>query len=260
MDCERWRELLSAQLDGEDDPLDRAGVDEHLGGCAGCRRWLDAAARVNRLTRTGTASVPDLSAAILDALPVGSAQPGIPAARPARRRPTTVLFVALALIGAVQLILSLAQIGDGAAQSHTHPAGVSADPGHLWHESAAWNVSVGAGFLLLALRRIRPTGLVPMLSAFVGTLVLLSMNDLTAGRVDGSRLTSHGFVIAGYLIVLALSRLVPEPAGPPGDHRSGGRGSGWRARFDDGDPAAPTLRLIRGGRPGTVTARHDRAA
>ena len=70
MACERWREMLSAQMDGEDDPADRPLVDEHLAGCAGCRQWLDRAATVNRLTRTGLATaVPDLSAAILAAAP-----------------------------------------------------------------------------------------------------------------------------------------------------------------------------------------------
>ena len=59
MACERWREMLSAQMDGEDDPADRPLVDEHLAGCAGRRQWLDRAATVNRLTRTGVVtSVP----------------------------------------------------------------------------------------------------------------------------------------------------------------------------------------------------------
>ena len=58
-------------------------------------------------------------------------------------------------------------------------------PGHVWNESAAWNVAVGAGYLFIALRRTRPVGLVPMLTAFVGMLLLLSVNDLTGGRVKG---------------------------------------------------------------------------
>lgn len=305
MECERWRELLSAQLDGEDGPEDRARTDGHLAGCAGCRRWLDAAAKVNRLTRTGTtAAVPDLSAAILAALrpesglPVSAASlpvsaagvpvsaAGVPVSAPGvagsagggaasapglggsagsapgprrtggtgRLPSAAALFVGLAVVGAVQLILGLAQVGAGAALTHPHPAGFAADPSHLWHESAAWNVSVGAGFLVIGLRRIRPTGLVPMLSAFVGMLLLLSVNDLTAGRVDSSRLTSHGFVIVGYLLVLALSRIASEGVRPPGDCRRGGT---WRARFDDVEAAAPPppgLRLV--GR-GPVTARHD---
>jgi predicted anti-sigma-YlaC factor YlaD len=238
MACERWREMLSAQLDGEDDPADRARVDEHLAGCAGCRDWLQRAATVNRLTRTGlVADVPDLSAAIIAALPA--------AVEGGRRRLLRAgpLYVALAVVGAVQLILGLAQVGGGASSLHVH-TGLDATPGHLWHESAAWNVAVGAGFLFIALRRSRPTGLVPMLTAFVGMLLLLSVNDLSAARVDGERLVSHGFVILGYLIVVALSRVTGESAHPSGD-RAGG-GNGWHLVEEDevGEPAPPGLRLV----------------
>jgi predicted anti-sigma-YlaC factor YlaD len=244
--CERWREMVSAQLDGEDDPADRPLVDEHLAGCADCRAWLDRAATVNRLTRTApVGSVPDLSAAIL-------------AAVPPRRPPLLTrgrLYVALAAVGAVQLILGLTQVGGGVSAAHVH-TGLTATPGHLWHESAAWNVAIGAGFLFIALRRSRPTGLVPTLTAFVGMLLLLSLNDLSAGRVDATRLVSHGFVLAGYFLVVALSRTGAGPAEPPGQ-----RSTGWRAHFEDDDepaeaePQTPRLRLVP--RSGPMTARHD---
>ncbi|GAA0814133.1 zf-HC2 domain-containing protein [Spirilliplanes yamanashiensis] len=252
MRCDDWRDLLSAQLDGEDDPARRDDVDAHLAGCADCRQWLDRAAAVNRLTRTGPAvTPPDLSAAILAALP--------PAAAPRRpRRLVTALYAALGLVGAVQLVLGLAQVGGGTTGAHSHAgAGLTATAGHLWHESAAWNVALGAGFLLVALRRSRPTGLVPMLTAFVAMLVLLSLNDLTTGRVDVQRLVSHGFVLAGYALVVALNR---RPAGPA-DPRDGlGEPAPWRATFPDEHEAAPEpqpgprLRLLPGGPP-PATAR-----
>jgi len=254
--------MLSAQLDGEDDPAVRPLVDEHLAGCAGCRKWLDDAAMVNRLTRTGVGVAPDLSASILAALP--AEPPASPRRRFAMARfamarfpVAAALFVALAGVGAVQLILGLDQIGGGAAGAHVH-TGVAATPGHLWHESAAWNVAVGAGYLFIALRRTRPSGLVPMLTAFVGMLLLLSVNDLTGGRVDATRLVSHGFVIAGYLLVVALSRVAGGFAEPPGARA--GVASGWRARFADEEEAEapgpwPGLRLVPGG---PMTAEHDK--
>lgn len=245
--------MLSARLDGEDDPAERTRVDEHLAGCPGCREWLERAATVNRLTRTGVAPrVPDLSAEIVAALPRESRY-----AR-ASGRLASALFVALAFLGAVQIILGLDQIAGGGTSDHVH-AGLDATPGHLWHESAAWNVALGAGYLFIALRRHRPTSLVPMLTAFVAMLLLLSVNDLSGDRVDGSRLVSHGFVILGYLLVVALSRVTAGPAAPPGA-RAGG-GSGWRVRFPDDDeldaaPPRPALRLIPGERgPLTATGR-----
>jgi predicted anti-sigma-YlaC factor YlaD len=260
MACERWREMLSAQLDGEDDPAERPAVDEHLAGCAGCREWLDRAATVNRLTRTGVATTgPDLSAAILAALPAGES-PGPVAARwwrPARARLSTALYVALAAVGSVQLILGLEQVGGDGTGAHVH-SGLDATPGHLWHESAAWNVAVGAGYLFIALRRNRPSGLVPMLTAFVGMLLLLSLNDLTADRVDGTRLVSHGFVILGYLLVVTLSKVGGETVRPPGAGMDGG--SGWRAHFVEEEteaaPLAPALRLVPR-HPGPLTAAHE---
>ncbi|MGA5304214.1 zf-HC2 domain-containing protein [Nucisporomicrobium flavum] len=274
MACERWRELISAQLDGEDDPADRARVDGHLAGCAGCREWVDRAAAVNRVARTGlVADVPDLSAAILAALPpvpgrvpgrrgvwrewfaITRAESGGGRRAGVRARLGAGLYVALAAVGAVQLILGLAQVGGGAASLHVH-AGLDATPGHLWHESAAWNVAIGAGYLFIALRRGRPAGLVPMLTAFVGMLLLLSVNDLSAARVDGTRLVSHGFVILGYLLVVALSRVAGDPAEPPGDRA--GVGGGWRlVEATPDEPARPArLRLLPGG---PVTARHTPA-
>jgi predicted anti-sigma-YlaC factor YlaD len=250
MACERWREMLSAQLDGEDDPADRPLVEEHLAGCAGCREWLDRAATVNRLTRTSVvAQVPDLSGVILAALPERPAEGpvrGWRTWRPTRRQLTTALFIALAAVGAVQLILGLAQVGGGVTSDHVH-GGSDATAGHLWHESAAWNVAVGAGYLFLALRRSRPAGLVPMLTAFVGMLLLLSVNDLSANRVDSTRLVSHGFVILGYLLVVALSKVTRDTATPPGARAGAGPGSGWR--LDDEDeleaaPPVPALRLV----------------
>ncbi|GAA2695214.1 zf-HC2 domain-containing protein [Actinoplanes palleronii] len=251
MACERWREMLSAQLDGEDDPVLRPLVDEHLAGCAGCREWLDRAAAVNRLTRTGMVpDVPDLSAAILAALPAQAPAPWW------RRLPVAaILYVALALVGAVQIILGLAQIGGASAAGHVH-LGPSTAPGHLWNESAAWNAAVGAGYLFLALRRTRPVGLLPMLTAFVGMLLLLSFNDLTGGRVDVTRLVGHGFVIVGYLLVVALSRGAGGPVRPPGSRV----GAGWRfdgAAVPEEAPAPwlPGLRLVPPAGP--LTAQHE---
>ncbi len=262
--------MLSAQLDGEDDPADRGAVDAHLAGCAGCREWLDRAAAVNRLTSTSMATPPDLSAAILAARPSrrGDLVAAEPAAGPGwrARMPlpggfplVAVLIVALAAVGAVQLILGLDQIGGGVVGGHVH-TGLDATPGHLWHESAAWNVAVGAGYLFIALRRTRPSGLIPMLTAFVGMLLLLSVNDLTAARVDLARLISHGFVILGYLLIVALSRI---PGGfvstPPGSRAADG--GTWRARFGDGDEGEPVIEPFRPGLrlvpPGPMTAQHD---
>ncbi|MBB4962007.1 putative anti-sigma-YlaC factor YlaD [Micromonospora polyrhachis] len=230
--CEQCRESLSARLDGEDDEADRLAIDGHLTGCPACRRWWDDAALVTRLARTGLVEV---GRGVSDE--VLAAAPG-----PARGRLLLSLRSALGVLGLAQFVLGLVQL-TGFTTGHPHP-GLHTDPNHLWHESAAWNVAIGAGFAWVALRRGRPGGIVPMLTAFVAVLGLLSVNDLAAGRVDPGRLLSHGFLVAGYLIVLLLAHrnLDPgeSPAGPAGDR------PGWRVRFDDEQPveeATPPLGL-----------------
>ncbi|GIJ08144.1 zf-HC2 domain-containing protein [Micromonospora andamanensis] len=264
MRCEQWREILSAQLDGEVTADEQHRVGVHLETCAGCRAWLDSAARVTRRARTQVVtSLPDLTEAILAAAPpprrhwrtlVASAVPGrwwpTITGRPAL---VNGLRAALGLLGAVQLVLGLAQIGRAEVAAHIHATGQ-----HLWHESAAWNVAVGAGFLFVALRRTSPSGLLPMLGAFVVTLVLLSVNDLVASQVAVERLVSHGFLVVGYLITVLLARSSRRPGDPSDRHQP--ERSRWRLRLDEVDEPAP-LRLLppysAQARHGAVHARHS---
>ncbi|WP_329010663.1 zf-HC2 domain-containing protein [Micromonospora rifamycinica] len=282
MGCEQWREILSAQLDGEETSAERTAADDHLGRCAGCRDWFALAAtltRRSRLTlvapdqphprlvalspaqppptlagpepdrsrRPPAASGPDLAGVVLAALP---------APRRWRKRLVLSLRAGLALIGALQLVLGLVQVGRGPAGGHAHGALDTLTSGHLWHESAAWNIAVGAGFLFVAARRTPTSGLLPTLSAFVGALVLLSANDLVTGRVDPTRLVSHGFLLAGYLIVVALSRPRLRPDGPAGRGRPDR--PAWRLPREDEPTPTSALRLLPP-HPGSAYI-HDRTA
>ncbi|MEU3452324.1 zf-HC2 domain-containing protein [Micromonospora sp. NPDC006766] len=246
MGCDQWREVLSAQLDGEETPAERVAAEAHLSGCGDCRTWYDQAAAVTRRARLSvTVAGDDLTDVILAALPT-------PAPAPSRRaRFALTLRAGLGLIGALQVVLGLSQIGRGANGVHVHAAAGALASGHLWHEAAAWNVAVGAGFLFVAARRTAPTGLVPMLSAFVGTLVLLSVNDLATERVEIARLVSHGFLVAGYLVVVALSRTLPRPGGPANRDRPAG--PRWRLPAEE-QPESPGLRLLPPPYPGSARA------
>ncbi|ASW54835.1 zf-HC2 domain-containing protein [Plantactinospora sp. KBS50] len=278
MGCEQWWGILSAQLDGEATAAEQAGAEAHLAGCAGCRDWLDRAAAITRRARlTSVAPAPGLADRVLAALPaaepaardrsarVRSARDRFARLRSARdrsdrlrstrlcERVVLTLRGLLGLLGVLQLVLGLVQAGTPTGGQHTG----TLTPGHLWHESAAWNVAVGAGFLFVAVRRTPPAGLVPMLTAFVGTLALLSANDLITGRVGVARLVSHGFLLAGYAVVVALSRPRLHPDGPPASGR--GNGPGWRLSAQEpAEPAPAELRLVR--YPGSARRRDDWAA
>jgi predicted anti-sigma-YlaC factor YlaD len=214
-------------------------------GCVDCRRWLEDAARITRMARLSVVTpVPPVGEAVL-------------AAAPGPTRVAATLRGALAVIGGSQLLLGLVQMTAYLPAAHPHVGGAVAGSYHLWHESAAWNVAIGAGFLWTALRRVPASALIPVLTAFVALLTLLSANDLWSGRVEPGRLLSHGLVVAGYVILMVLTRPGLGWTGPPSSQAHGP--SRWRVRFDEPDaPAGPPLRALATGLP--QRARHDRAA
>ncbi|WP_435830999.1 zf-HC2 domain-containing protein [Polymorphospora rubra] len=263
MGCDECREALSAGLDGEDGPVERGAADAHLDICPQCQEWYDNAALVTRLARTGavpvTFTVDDAVLAALPARPTVRATAGRLLDRV--RGPAAVpLRIALGVLGLAQFLLGAAQIGGLTAASHLHGVAGVEGANHLWHESAAWNVALGAGFAWIALRRVRPTGILPTLTAFVVVLTLLTTDDLIGGRVEFTRVLSHSLIVLGFLVVLALSRVLPDPGTPPVRRPDRGR---WRATFDDvAEPAEPVpgLRIVRSAPPAQATADTRRAA
>jgi predicted anti-sigma-YlaC factor YlaD len=110
----------------------------------------------------------------------------------------------LALAGVGQLVLAGVQIvGDGGRGEGAGMDGASML--HFAHESAAWNLALGVGFVWVAWRVARAPGLVPTLTAFVVVLSALTGLDFASGHVDAARLSSHALVLVGYAAVLALT-------------------------------------------------------
>ena len=238
MGCDDCREAISAQLDGEEPPGEAAAVAAHLEGCPSCRAYAERAARVTRLTRTRPVEPgPDLVAAVVAAAP----------RRPARSR-AGALRVVLGVVGLGQFALAVS--GVVAAGSGGHDAGElsGATAAHLVHESSAWNLALAVGFLWVATGTSRAPGLVPVIGAFVGVLTVLSGVDAVAGRVDPERLVTHGVVVLGLLLLLALHRATRGGGGA----RAGGRPTrpattgapGWHRRRADPptDGLAPSAR------------------
>ncbi|MEO7262972.1 MAG: zf-HC2 domain-containing protein [Jatrophihabitantaceae bacterium] len=209
MSCAPYREAASARLDGEATSMPSVVLDEHLTRCPECSTWLDTATRAGRLLRVSGATPPDLSEPILRGA-------GLPAARLLRRR--RFLQLALALLAGLQWVLAApAAWGENVGMAAMHMSGA-----HQAHESAAWNVAVGAALLAVALRPARAAGTVPILLVFVSVLSVLSVPDLLGGVVTGARLGSHAGVVLGLLLVAALARAerVPRPGRPAA--RAGG--------------------------------------
>jgi predicted anti-sigma-YlaC factor YlaD len=231
MRCERYRESLSARLDGEDPPQGSGALDTHLEGCAECRRWLDDATHLTRLARMSVVTtVPEIPDDVL------AAAPGPAANEPVRARRAGALWLALAVVGGSQLLLGLVQMTTSLPATHLHGTGPAANSHHLWTESAAWNMAIGAGFCWTAVRRVPASALIPVLTAFVALLTLFTANDLWSGRVEPDHLLSHGLVIVGYVLLMVLTRSTPRGTAPPSGRDS--RTSRWRVRFDEPDARA----------------------
>jgi predicted anti-sigma-YlaC factor YlaD len=197
MTCDRYREAASARLDGEPLQMSAAALDHHLSSCPHCAAWLDTASRLGRSLRVTGQIAPDLSGMILDSVVLPTAN-----VQRYRRR----LRAGLAVLGFLQWALALpALLGDSVGM----PMGV-----HASHESAAWNLALGAAFLAVAIKPSRAAGTLPILATFVAVLAALSIPDLLAGQVHAARLASHLGVAAGLVLITLVSR--SERLLPPG--------------------------------------------
>jgi predicted anti-sigma-YlaC factor YlaD len=196
--CDRYREAVSARLDGEPLGMAAAALDAHLSACPACARWAERAAAVTRQLRVGAATVPDLSAAITESV-------ALPARRVLRRR--ALLRAALVLIGIVQLALAIpALAGDSIGMTMAV---------HAAHEAAAWNLALAAGFVVAAIVPRRAAGLVPLLAVFLVVLTVLSVGDLLDGAVAAGRVLTHLAALAGLALLIAVDR-AERALVPPG--------------------------------------------
>lgn len=221
MDCSAYREAASARLDGEALGMSDEALDDHLAGCADCASWVDQAVRLNRLARISRAQVPDMADAILDAAPL-----------PRRRGPAgwavRTLRIALGVIALAQLSISAPSLvgEDMAMPMATHAS----------HESAAFNIALGVGFLAVAMAPGRARAALPIAGTFILVLGVLSIADLADGAVGFGRLATHLAAMAGVLVMLGLARATPRAMdAPPGGRAGRGWSGGQRIGGDDED-------------------------
>jgi predicted anti-sigma-YlaC factor YlaD len=195
--CDRFREAVSARLDGEPLGMSTSTLDAHLASCPDCAGWAEAAARATRLTRLDVRPVPDLSDEI-------ATRVTLPARRVLRRR--HLLRLALLAAGLAQLVIGLpALAGDSIGMAMS---------AHGAHEAAAWNLAIGAAFVAAASVPRRAAGLIPLLGTFLVVLGTLSVRDFAAGYVGADRLATHVAALVGVVLLIALDRA--ERALPPG--------------------------------------------
>ena len=97
MHFDRFREAISARIDGEDPGLPDSTVDAHLRDCGGCRAWRQRAHTVTRRARlSGLYLDHDLTPRVLAAVPAA-----------ATGRPRFTQRAALAAVAAAQLAITV---------------------------------------------------------------------------------------------------------------------------------------------------------
>src|SRR4051812_10384027 len=206
MQCQIYREALSARLDDEPLGMPARELDQHLDGCPACAGGADEAAVVTRRARLAPApAVPDLTAAVLAALP--RELPGAAAA--ARSRVIgTALRLALVAVGVGQAGLAWPALMSGAAAMSA--------PAHMAHETGAWNLAVAAAFVAVAAGPRLAPGALPFLGTFTALLISVTLADLLAGRVPADRAVAHLLLVVGVVLVASIAwrgrRHRPEPA------------------------------------------------
>lgn len=192
--CEDCREALSARIDGEDEQVPAALIDQHLTGCLACRQWQQAAEALSRTIRVRpVVPTPDLTERILAA-----AEPP----QPQVRRQREFFRWALGGVAFIQLSLALAQL---LGVDHTAHLAVGTGE-HLFNESSAWNLGVAIGLLAAAARPALARGLLPALAVFVAVLFAVSVADVVAGNVGLDRLVSHATVVIGLCLLFLVDR------------------------------------------------------
>ena len=201
MQCARFREAISARLDDEPLGMSTAELDDHLDGCPACDAWARDAARVTRRARLAPSpAIPDLTAAILSALP--RELPGTAAA--ARTRVIdSALRTILAAVGVAQAGLAWPALVSG--------SGAMSAPVHMAHESGAWNLAIAATFLAVAAWPRLALGSLPFLVSFVALLVPMTLVDLADGRVQADRAVAHLLLLAGTALVASTAWRARRP-------------------------------------------------
>jgi predicted anti-sigma-YlaC factor YlaD len=222
MNCDSARAELSAALDGEVSPASADRLAEHLAGCADCRNWQDAAHLLTRLVRlTPARPGPDLTPRILDAVLADRAA----RRRPDRNRRLARVGLAAAALAQFVIILPALFLGDAGA-------GV---PPHASRELGAFNLALAVGFAAAALRPARARGMLPLVGAATGALVVLSIVDTAYGQTTLLAELPHMITVAGWLLLYWLARVNRDS--PDGTDRTAqdarGRGwwGGWRRPF-----------------------------
>ena len=188
MHCDRFREAISARIDGEELGLPEGAVEAHLGICGDCRAWRQRAHAVTRRARLGGLYLDhDLAPRVLAA---------VPAAGTGRRRRLT-QRAGLAAIAAAQLAITVPLLLLG----HDHDAGP-----HAAHELGSFDLALAVAFAVGAIRPKLAAGLVWPCAIAAAGLTGTAVIDWIGGHTPGADEAQHLAAVAGALLLAWQAR------------------------------------------------------
>ena len=188
MRCDRFREAISARIDGEETGLPGGVLDEHLRVCADCRAWQQRAHVATRHARLGGLFPGhDLTPRVLAAVPA--------AATGRRRRITQRAGLAAAAVAQLAITVPLLLLG------HDHDAGA-----HAAHELGAFDLSLAIAFAVGAVRPALAAGLAWPCAIAAAGLTGTAVIDLIGGQTPGADEAQHLVAAAGALLLIWQSR------------------------------------------------------
>jgi predicted anti-sigma-YlaC factor YlaD len=191
MDCQGFRELISARLDGEATTLELSALADHLETCAACRQYEEEARSVVTAVRIGEAPmVPDQTGAILQLFN----RPEVPFR-------VDVLRVIVGTLGAMRIVAALGLFA----------AAFSGDSSHVGTELAAMEVAIGCGLIFAAVRPARAGALAVVLTVLAVATVFGGVADAAAGRVGWTDELVHLVDAAAAVILWRLSTRPGRP-------------------------------------------------
>lgn len=182
--CERWREAVSALVDGEDPDIDERLVEAHLRRCPACQEFRRVAERTRRAARLHPAPpMPDLSLRVSKLAAIAD-----------RASAWSLVRVALAVVAIEIVVLSVPSL-----------MAASGDAVHDTRHLGAFAAAYGVGLLVVVARPARARTLLPVAGVLAAALVITAVVDLVDGRIPLAGEALHAPEVLSVLLVWMLA-------------------------------------------------------
>ena len=196
--CDRWRDAISADLDGEDPGIERRLVDAHLSRCPACRSFAASAGlgTGRPVELVGVDGVDGAADSPAD-LPRQVARLAAIADRAAT---WSIVRALLAVVAVDILVFSLPALVLGDEQETS---------AHAARHLGAFTVAYAVGLLVVVVRPARARTMLPVAAVLAGALLVTAVVDLANGRVPLVDEAQHLPEVLSVVLVWLIA--VPSP-------------------------------------------------